>query len=320
MADRSTGQAAQAQRPASASSTGIHPHANDLDQVGRRRQILRVWQTADLSRLGKQVEYMQFGRDGLRPLIWLQSLEYPMAPPWGLCVDAADRGFGVVSVRRPGFGGTSTVASIDEEVSLLTAFLEDAGFEDAVLIVEGTARPAGLRLALENPRIAFTVLAKPLYVAGSFGDLDPWFRDLLLQAFQTRAGATVSLAAIRQIGRQAGHNWLYENIFRIETDLAFVKGFQRDISEAWNCLRAIDAQTFRMNLGALLPDPSLMPGCLANLRALAVIGVDTPEVWRRGFEEKSEELGIAKAFMPKGSIFALHQNPDALLDLITQSC
>lgn len=296
------------------------PQANDLSQAGRRRQILRVWQTAKLSRLGKQVEFMQFGRDGLRPLIWLQSLEYPMAPPWGLCVDAAERGFSIVSVRRSGFGSTSPVASIAEEISLLTDFLEEAGFEDAVLIVEGTARPAGLRLAMENPRIAFTLLAKPLYVAAGFGDLDPWFRDLLLQAFQTRASATVSLAAIQQIGRTAGHNWLYENIFRIENDLGFVKGFQRDIAEAWDCLRAINADTFRMNLSALIPDPSLTPGCLAGLPARAVIGVDTPDVWRRGFEVKSQELGIKTAFMPKGSMFALQQNPEALLSLITQTC
>lgn len=320
MAERSTGLAAQTDTGAAAGHAGIAPYANDLDQVGRRRQILRVWQTAHLSRLGKQIEFMQFGRDGLRPLIWLQSVEYPMAPPWGFCVDASEKGFGVVSVRRPGFGGTSPVTSVEEEVSLLNAFLEEAGFENAVLIVEGTARPAGLRLAMENPRIAFTVLAKPLYFAASFGDLDPWFRDILLQALQTRAGAAVSLAAIQQIGRTAGYNWLYENIFRIDGDLSFVRGFQRDIAEAWSCLRSISADTFRMNLSALIPDPSLTPGCLSGLNAVAVIGVDTPEVWRQGFEARSEELGIKRSFMPKGSIFALHQNPDALLGLITQSC
>lgn len=316
MAELATVRAARAGGSASA----IAPYANDLDQVGRRRQILRVWQTAQLSRIGKQVEFMQFGRDGLRPLIWLQSVEYPMAPPWGFCVDAAEKGFGVVSVRRPGFGGTSPVSSVAEEVRLLGAFLEDAGFEDAVLIVEGTARPAGLRLAMENPRIGFTVLARPAYFAGSFADLDPWFRDLLLQALQTRAGAAVSLAAIQQIGRTAGYSWLYENIFRIEGDLAFVRGFQRDIAEAWGCLRAISADTFKMNLGALAPDPSLTPGCLSGLNAVAVIGRDTPEPWRVGFEARSEELGIKTAFMPKGSIFALHQNPDALLGLVTELC
>jgi hypothetical protein len=137
---------------------------------------------------------------------------------------------------------------------------------------------------------------------------------------QTRAGAAVSLAAIQQIGRTAGYNWLYENIFRIEGDLTFVRGFQRDIAEAWSCLRTISADTFRMNLSALIPDPSLTPGCLSGLNAVAVIGVDTPEVWREGFEVRSEELGIKRSFMPKGSIFALHQNPEALLRLITQSC
>jgi hypothetical protein len=53
------------------------------------------------------------------------------------------------------------VADTDEEVRLLTAFLDEAGFENAVMIVEGTARPAGIRLAMTSPRIAFTVLARP---------------------------------------------------------------------------------------------------------------------------------------------------------------
>jgi len=46
-----------------------------------------------------------------------------MAPPRGLCVDAAEKGFSIVSVRRPGFGETSPVSVIAEEVRLLSDFL-----------------------------------------------------------------------------------------------------------------------------------------------------------------------------------------------------
>jgi hypothetical protein len=66
-----------------------------------------------------------------------------MAPPWGLCVDAAENGFSIVSVRRPGFGETSPVSAIAEEVRLLSDFLEEAPFENAVMIVDGAARPWG---------------------------------------------------------------------------------------------------------------------------------------------------------------------------------
>ncbi len=294
----------------------VGPYANQLDQVGSRKRILRVWQTAYLSRVGKQIEFMQFGADGLRPLLWLHSIEYPMSPPWGLCVDAADAGFSIVAVRRPGFGESSLAADLAEEVSILSAFLEEAEFDDAVMIVEGTARPAGIRLAQTNPRIAFTVLARPGYVAEGFGDMDPWFRDLILQTMQTRAGAAFSFAAITQLGRTSGYQWLYENFLKLECDSQYIRTNGRDLAEAWNCLRVIKADTFRRELKSLEPDPSLTPGALEGFRGVAVVGAETPRIWRDGFEAKSASLGIDTHILPSGALFALYQNAPALFQLI----
>ena len=294
------------------------PHANQLDKVGGRGRVLRVWQTAYLSSVGKHIQFMQFGKAGLRPLIWLNSIDYPMSAPWGFCVDASDAGFNVISVRRPGFGESSPAESIDEELNILSAFLSEGQIENAVLIVEGTSRPAGLRLALEDPRITYTLLVRPGYVAESFGDVDPWLRDLILQTMKTRAGASFSLGALAQIGRRAGHTWLYENFLKVESDTHFVRSNARDISEAWECLCALKAETFRRELRSLEPDPTLVPGYLEGLRGLAVIGADTPAVWRDGFLRKSEGLGIQTAFLPDGSLFAAYRNGDALLEIITE--
>ncbi|MFN7165201.1 MAG: alpha/beta fold hydrolase [Hyphomonas sp.] len=296
----------------------MDPQANLLDQAGSRKRILRVWQTAYLNSVGKHVEFMQFGKDGLRPLIWLHSIDYPMAPPWGLCVDAADRGFSIVSIRRPGFGGSSAATDTDEEVRILSAFLEEAGFDNAVLIIEGTSRPAGLKLAMSSQRIAFTILARPAFSAGSFGDLEPWFRDLILQTMQTRAGASLSLGAITQIGRRSGHEWLYGQFLKGEKDPAFVRNHARDLAEAWQCVRSMKAETFQREVWALRPDPALTPGALAGLAGVAVIGAETHPEWRAGFEARAAELGIPAAMLPVGSLFALYQNPDALLALIAE--
>lgn len=305
-------------KPANAGT--FDPQANQLDQIGTRKRILRLWQKAYLGRVGKQVEFMQFGADGLRPLIWLHSMEYPMSPPWGLCVDAADAGFSVVSVRRPGFGESSLATDTEDEVRILTAFLDEAAFENAVLIVEGTSRPAGLQLAMTSPRIAYTVLARPGYVAEGFADVDPWLRDLILQTMQTRAGASLSFAAITQLGRTSGHQWLYENFLKLESDNRFIRSHDRDLGEAWACLRAIKADTFRRELKSLEPDPTLTPGLLEGFRGVAVIGADTPSEWRAGFEAKSASLGIGTHVLPSGSLFALYQNAAPLLQLISDRC
>jgi hypothetical protein len=132
-----------------------------------------------------------------------------MAPPWGLCVDAAENGFSIVSVRRPGFGETSPVSAIAEEVRLLSDFLEEAQFENAVMIVDGAARPGGRRLAQARERTAFTPLARPDYASVLSGNIEPWVSDLILRTVQTGAGASgadcdlADRAALRPSGAPA---------------------------------------------------------------------------------------------------------------------
>lgn len=299
-----------------APGSAIAPCANDLNQSGHRGRILRVWQKAALRRSGKWVQFMQFGADSLRPVVWLHSLEYPAAPPWGLCVDAAAEGFGIVAVRRGGFGESSEVESIDEEAAVLSEFLEQANLEDVILVVEGTARQAGLKLARTSPRVSFTFLARPAYSESYAGDLDPWTVNLVIQALQTQAGASLSLAALTLIGRQAGHKALYDMLFTHVDDRTFIQTHTRDLQEAWECVSGIKAETFRRNLSILINDPTLGPGALADFPGMALIGAETLPAWREAFEAKSASLGIPTACLPRGAFFTLHQSASAFINLL----
>ncbi len=299
-----------------APDTGVAPYANDLNQAGHRARVLRVWQTTPLRRSGKKAQFMQFGGNGLRPVIWLHSLEYPMAPPWGLCVDAAAEGFGIIALRRCGFGESSPVASVDEEVAVLAEFLEEAAIQDAVLVVEGTARRTGLKLAQTCPQVAFTFLARPAYSGADPDGLEPWAVNLVLQTLQTRSGASLSLAAMIQFGRRAGHQTLYETLFNLPCDREFIKIHERDLADAWGAFSRIDADTFRRDLSILLDDPELTAGALKGFPGMALIGADAKPNWRAAFERRSAELGIPAVTLPNGAFFALHQNSTALLDLL----
>lgn len=312
MADPKTDTHALHRQGPAPSASDKPPQANEVDEAGSLRRVLRIWQTAQL-RSGRQVEYVQFGGDGLRPLIWLHSIEYPMAPPWGLCVDAAAAGFGIVAIRRPGFGGTSRVDSIEEEVRLLDEFIEASGYDNAVLIMEGSARPAGLRLALSSKRIAFSILAKPAYNNRPLEEGEPdWVASILRQALLSDAGANLALASFRNLGA----SWLYGSFFSVEGDQDFVKSHRRDVVDAWRCVRHIDADTFRRNIAFAEPDPLLVPGALAGFPGIAVIGADSPEPWRAGFDARSEELCIRTFILPKGCIFTLQQSRQELLALL----
>lgn len=303
-------------RPQAAAERAHRPYANGLDQVGHRGRVLRVWQTTALRRSGKKIQFMQFGGSHLRPVIWLHSLEYPMAPPWGLCVDAAAEGYSIIAVRRSGFGESSPVESVEEEADVLAEFLEEGSIENAVLVVEGTARPAGLKLARSSPRIGFTFLARPAYSGADAGDLDAWTVNIILQSLQTRAGASLSLAALTQLARRTGHAALYAQVFKAPSDAEFIQTHRRDLGEAWDCLRRISPETFRRNLGALTPDPALSRGALADFAGMALIGEETLPAWRKAFEARSAELGIAAAALPRGSFFVLHQSSAAFLQLL----
>jgi hypothetical protein len=302
--------------PIAAPETAVPPYANDLNQAGHRGRVLRVWQTAALRRSGKKVQFMQFGADNLRPVVCLHSLEYPAAPPWGLCVDAAAEGFGVIAVRRGGFGESSAVDSTDEEAAVISEFLDEAGLDDVILVVEGTARQAGLKLAQESPRVSFTFLVRPAYADAISGDLDPWTVNLVIQALQTQAGASLSLAALTLIGRRGGHQALYEMLFPHADDRLFIQTHTRDLQEAWESFSRVNADTFRRNLSILINDPTLGPGALADFPGMALIGADTLPEWREAFEAKSASLGIPTACLPRGAFFTLHQSAGAFIELL----
>lgn len=288
-------------------------HTDNIDPGTDLRRVLRLWQAATLPRTGRRVEYMRFGPNGLRPLVWLHSMEYPMSPPWGLCMDAAEAGFGVVAIRRPGFGRTSRVTAVEDEAALLDEFLEAADIDNAVLIMEGSARPAGIRLAMSSPRIAFSIIAKPAYNNTGISEEEPrWIAKVLRQILQSEAGANLALSSFRNLGPK----WLYGSLFSESHDQEFLQSNCRDIEEAWRCVRSIDAATLRRNVAFSEPDPLLVPGALRGFRGVAVVGADSPDHWRDGFMARSEELGIRTVILSKGCIFALHQNREELLSLL----
>lgn len=297
------------------------PRANRLDVVGERKRVLRVWQTARVGPSKRNLEYMQFGADDLRPLIFLHSLEYPNCPAWGFCVDAAGAGFGTFAIRRPGFGGSARVGDVDEQAALLGHFLDEAGLENAVLVCVGSACPVGYRLAAASARVSFSVYVNCVFNRDILGEFRPqWFGPLLSQALQNPAGARLSLGALRQIAGRFGAKWFYEAVAQKSPgDLDFVRDSLGDIDAAWAVGSAIDSDTFRDEMRfSLSDDPFLTDGALAPVRALALSGSETTKTWRTGFEREAERLGIPFAYLPSGDIFAAYQSGEALLEMLRQ--
>lgn len=297
------------------------PLGNHLDQVGERKRVLRVWQTARVGPATRRVEFMQFGADGLRPLIFLHSIEYPNCPSWGFCVDAAQAGFGILAIRRPGFGGSDRVSGVDAQAALIGHFLEEARLENAVLVSVGSACPVGYRVAATSPRVTYSIYVNCVFNRDIIAEFRPqWLGPIFAQALQNPAGARVSLAALRQIAGQFGAKWFYETCGQKSPgDVDFVGAFEDDIEAAWRVGSAIHSDTFREEIyHSLNDDPFLTDGVFSKLRGIALSGIETTETWRAGFEAEAKRVGIPYGYLPKGDLFAAYQSGNVLLELIRE--
>lgn len=293
--------------------------ANQLDTVGGRKRVLRIWQTARIGASGRRVEYMQFGADGLRPLIFLHSAEYPMAPTWGFCVDAAEAGYGTFAIRRPGYGASDRASGIDDQARLLGQFLDAAGLENVILVAVGSSCPAAYRVAATSPRVGYSLYVNCVFNRDIIGEFRPqWFGPLLVQALTNPAGAQLSLGALRQIAKRFGPKWFYEAIAQKSPgDLSFVRDSRGDIEMAWKVGSEIHSDTFREEvLRSLNDDPFLTDGALAGIKGMALSGIETTSSWQRGFESEAVRLGIPFGYLPSGDIFAAYQSGNALLELL----
>lgn len=297
------------------------PSGNRLDRIGDRKRVLRAWQTAFVGPAGRSVEFMQFGADGLRPLLFLHSLEYPNAPAWGFCVDAATAGFGTLAIRRPGFGASSPVGSADSQAALIADFLEEAGLEDVVLVAVGSGCPVGYRLAARCPRVTYSMYVNCVFNRNVMREFrPPWIAPILSQTLQTPAGARLSLAALRHLVRRRGARWFYETLCQKSPgDVAFVRTGGKDIEIGWSVGSAIHADTFRDEMSySLHDDPFLTDGALSKVRGLALSGIETTESWRSGFEAEARRVGLPFGYLPSGDVFAAYQSGRALLELVRE--
>ncbi|MBY9068268.1 hypothetical protein K1X12_15300 [Hyphomonas sp. WL0036] len=299
----------------------LPPQANRLDQIGDRKRVLRYWQTAKVGEAGTSLEYMQFGVDHLRPLIFLTSIEYPASPPWGFCIDAASAGFGVYSIRRPGFGASDAACSVDQQAAIVEAFFEEAGLENIILVSVGSANPIGARLAVKSRRVTFNMFANCVFNRDVMGEFRPaWFGRLLSQTIESRAGARISLGAIRQAGRQFGSQWFYQTCFQKSPgDIAYVKAYPREMAEAWEVASAIHHDTWQQELQpSLKGDPFLRDGLFSSVPALAISGTETTDTWKSGFEAEATRLGVPTTYLSSGDILVAYQSGTELLSLLKE--
>ena len=267
----------------------------------------------------QSLEYMICGAPELRPLVLLHSLEFPGWPPVQICDLARQAGLRIVAVRRPGFGTNPPLNCMDRQAALIAAFLDAEDLDGAVIVASGSANPIGHRLALSgNPRIALSVFANCGFNYDQMREFQPdWYARALEQALQSRAGARLSLMALRSSWGIFGRTWVFETILRKSPgDLAFLKENRDLMEEAIDTLLArIDVPTFILEIqSSLANDPLLADGVFGNVPAITVSGMETNDSWKQGVGAEAERLGMPPvAYLPSGDMLVVYRSPAELI-------
>lgn len=269
------------------------------------------------------LEYIVAGPEDGRPLILLNSLEYPGWPPPVFCRLAGEFGFRTIAVRRPGFGRNPPLPDPDRQADLIMEFVQCCGFGGAVMVCSGTANPIGFRLCRACPHISLSVFANCAFNHQIMSEFQPpWFASALEQALQSPAGARLSLMGLKSSWGIFGRRWVHESVLRKSPgDLAFLRDHPEQVDEAIDGLFSrVDAQTFAMEIGASLRhDPMLQDGYFEGVSAMTVSGMETSPTWKKGVEAEAERLGVPLSYLPRGDALVVYQSAPHLLGLVSEA-
>ncbi|MCA8901870.1 MAG: alpha/beta hydrolase [Hyphomonas sp.] len=264
------------------------------------------------------LEYIVDGNPVGRPLVLLNSLEYPGWPPAEFCRFAGERGFCVYAIRRPGFGNNVPLADAAHQADIVEAFLEREMLHGAVVVCTGTSNPVGFRLAFETSAISLLVFSCCMFNYDAMADIRPdWLARSLRQALTSDTGARLTLMGLDSSWAVFSPRWVHENLAKGSAgDLDYIRANDALLLEALEDLYYnLEPPTFQFELAQTLnPDPVLEDGLFRNVRALAFSGIETPPSWQDGIGAETGRLGLPLVFLPSGDYFAMYQSAGAFLD------
>lgn len=271
---------------------------------------------------GAMLDYMTGGAEHLRPIVLLQSVEYPGWPSEDFFAQAEQAGFRTVSLRRPGFGTLPPAANLDLQARLILAFLDEMGIENCVLVSTGTSNSLGYRL-VGHPCIRLSVLANCWFNHEPLAEIRPdWIARTVEQTLSSVAGARMALMGLKSAKGIFSKYWVVENyVQKSPGDIAYLRENRELFGEAMDCLHTgLDIHTFMMETrGTLKGDPILTDGCFSGLPVVSVTGEQTREEWKTAISAEAERVGgVPIHFLSCGDELVVHASAGELMDVVRQ--
>lgn len=268
-------------------------------------RILRVWSTARL-KTGRCLEFMRFGDPGARPLLMLHSLEYAAAPPWPLCLAAKEAGFQTIAVRRPGFGKSNALATIDDQVAAISDLLSQLDVHDVLLQASGTSGQLACDLILREPRITCAIFSNFSFGPSAIEVLKPsWVQSVVKQSLQSEAAAELTLKSVKSILKLRGAGWFLRQVCsRSDGDLRFISDHEPELAEAADAFMSLNATCFRLEVFATRIATKTLDALKSHPTPLiSIIGGESSDVFRAEAVSRAKYIGAYTVITETGDVF-----------------
>ncbi|MEO1662041.1 MAG: hypothetical protein AAFR51_13700 [Pseudomonadota bacterium] len=292
--------------------------AEGLIAVGAGRLRLRVMiHRADIS--------------DLRPLVILNSVDFPMPPSEAFCEKMWAAGFQVIFIERPGFGTSPALpkavlqdaqidngAAVATEASLIYMLLSQMELKDIVLLGMGSANPVCYRLARMHSEIELSIFSNAMFNQDIWGVFRPkWFQAMLRQTVGSKPGLHFATYGVKYQLRRAPMTFYRQLLQKSPGDIRYFEANKTAFLEASRLIRRIEASTFNYDLKmSLSRDDSLKTGFFEGVNGVVFSGQETTDLWKSQMEAEAGRLNLPTVYAPHGDLFAPYASPEFLIRTI----
>ena len=269
----------------------------------------------------------------LRPLVILNSVEFPMPPSVAFCELMWRNGFQVIYFNRPGYGAATRLpkalysnetitkgATAAAEAALILRMMRQLELKDIVLLGMGSANPVCYRLSMIAEEVALSVYSNVVFNKDVIDVFRPkWLQHMFRQMVQSRAGLRITTAGIKFRMRRKPLDFYNLLMHQSAGDVAYLEENPSDFISASQIFQSVDQNTIDCDMRmSLTPDGLLKDGLFENINAIAFSGTETPDHWQKQLDSEASRLGIKVAYAPNGDFVAPYASPDFLIETLNK--
>lgn len=267
----------------------------------------------------------------LRPMVIVNSVDFPMPPSEAFCERMWAEGYQVIFIERPGFGSSPGLprslssdqniksgAAVTTEAALIYALLQEMQLKNIVLLGMGSANPVCYRLARLHPEIELSIYSNAMFNQDIWGVFRPkWFQAMLRQTVGSKAGLYFATYGLKYQLRKAPLTFYRQLLQKSPGDLRYFEDNKPEFVKASRLIRKIDASTFNYDLKmSLSTDPLLHDNFFTGVNAVILSGQETTDLWQSQLEKEAHRLGLEVEYAPSGDLYAPYVSPEKLLKVI----